>query len=124
SWQDSQCPADVKTPVVMRLRLAVEQNSGDEKSREDEEQIYAGPAAKARHDEQSSRAFELRPHQSRVIESVEKQNEQDRNPAERVQLRHHRAYQFFGGRSCGKTHLGLPNVDVRRFPCQSIQSAV
>jgi hypothetical protein len=41
--QDPQCSADVKPSVVLRFRLAVEQNSGYQKSRENKEQVNARP---------------------------------------------------------------------------------
>src|SRR5579862_9899058 len=57
--QYPQGSANVEATVVVGLRLTIQQNSGDEKSREDEEKIYAGPAAQGCCYEKVGGALEL-----------------------------------------------------------------
>src|SRR5579862_866444 len=53
-----------------------------------------------------------------MVESVEEQDEQDRDPAQGIQFRHYWPDQFFRGLPRSKTHFRAPNVAARAFVCQ------
>jgi hypothetical protein len=59
SLQDAKRPADVETAIVLGLRLAVDQNAGDEKSGENKEEVHPGPTAHARGEEQAGWPLEF-----------------------------------------------------------------
>src|SRR5450631_25206 len=86
--QYSQCTSSVEAAEVLRLFLGVEQNAGDQKSRENEEQIHAQPAGCGREQEKPRQATEVKT-AVLPIETVQQKHADYRDTAHGVQLRHH-----------------------------------
>ena len=95
-WQNSQRSSNVKTLVVARRSLALEEYARDQKAREHKEKVHSQPAKASSREKGANDPWQY-PWQARGIalrKPVVKNDGENRHAAERVQFGHFAAEQL------------------------------